>query len=251
MSDDNNFYMYERIRLETEKLRQRAQSDEMRRDTAFFLAGMKERAAERIQDRKEALTREGWLRDDERRRLDDEIKRLEMASQVMAERIKGENAIALATHNANIAVQQQVYGIHFDNIRGNRDENCAITAKFLELYKSIAQEIINDIIQTDRRNDEFDKTLELERVKLEYDLIRAERAHEHAIGRENAQRQQETFLAVLQSRLRNEEVSHAEIVRLIVRMIEGARAGGNAKDAEKWAADCFDEWERERKYGRS
>lgn len=262
MSDEHAQYMLERVRLESDKLRQRAQSDEMQRNTALFIANMRERSAERLQDRKEALTQEGWRRDDERRRLDDELKRLEMASQVLAERVRGENARELATHNANLEVQGKIYDIFIDDIKSGRELSTTIITKFSDFLQTAALKLIEAKIQMkimDRqhRNDmakmerEHDNALEVDRLRLENDLLRAEKAHEQAMGRENAQRQQETFLAVIQSRLRNEEVSHAEIIRLIVRMIEGARAGGNAKDAEKWAADCFDEWERERQKERT
>lgn len=50
-------------------------------------------------------------------------------------------------------------------------------------------------------------------------------------------------LAKLESRLRKDELTHAEYTRLTVRQIEGA----NDRDAKKWAFEYLDEWERERK----
>lgn len=63
--------------------------------------------------------------------------------------------------------------------------------------------------------------------------------------REN-ERRHEIRMAILQSGLKIDEMTKAEFIRYVLRMMEGITGNAHERDAQKWASDCFDEWERER-----
>lgn len=84
--------------------------------------------------------------------------------------------------------------------------------------------------------------LELERVKLENDLLSAEIEHGRTKGRDEAQRTHELIMAHLQSRLRDGEVTHAEITRLVIRLTERAMSTPETprpEDVAKWVDEIL------------
>ena len=121
---DNDFYQQQRLFLEGEKISQREKLEQMKRDAAERIAQMRENSrrqiAEATQDRREALTREGWRREDERREQDNARRHDEIDGQIACERIKADGAIDLATHQANLAIQGKHLGNVFDELGSRR-----------------------------------------------------------------------------------------------------------------------------------
>lgn len=77
--------------------------------------------------------------------------------------------------------------------------------------------------------------------------------HKHATeimeqeeARRENERRHEIRMAILQSGLKIDEMTKTEFIRYVLRMMEGITGNTHERDAQKWASDCFDEWERER-----
>lgn len=233
---DENFRHWDNMRFKRE-MADRAENLKVSIETARY------NLAHSLQTRKENAAREDR---EEKQAHDARIAALKARSDQQVELTRGSNAESLATLQANLGLQTRIIGDGLDEIDHGRKLAEIGHGALADAFRAVVGAMAQNYADKRRSEREHGQALELENQRLENDLLRAQMAHEHAVGREEAQRQHDIFVAVLQSRLRNEEVTHAEIIRLIVRMTEGANFRANDRDAKKWASECLDEWEMER-----
>jgi hypothetical protein len=154
MTNDLSKIAEQRLQVERDKLSHRITSDDSQRNTALYIAHMKERGEERREDRREAFKREEWNREDQRHRE-------QIEADKAIEQTKGENERDLALLNADISHIDKLDDIYFSNISGNRDVDDRIVGDFLSSFGQAINAVASDLMRFDERREEH--TLALER----------------------------------------------------------------------------------------
>lgn len=179
-----------------------------------------------------------------------------------------EIAFLTAKTNYEIAFMQQQGAL----MLSTQNHNYAIVVSELEFRQRLAETVLSQVISLSNkyieiyaRNSADITAIRTNEISLIYErtkntahiyhtaittILNENIRHKHATeAREQEernrekQRRHEMRMAMLQSGLRIDEITKTEFIKLVLRAMEGA----NEPDAQKWASDCFDEWERERK----
>ena len=243
---DFDYYKFKRLQIEQAKLETQRGMEELKLNLQSQMGQAKLDQTERHHQDKLDEARKDRVQKDQ---LANEA----AMNAVGLERVRGDSALDLETHRANLDLQKRVFDAPFLDMDTGRkildDSHQALAEGYKTVVGHVASaamqiRLVREQTQADmlRTDQAHANALELERVKLENDLLRAEIEHERAKGRDEAQRAHELIMAQLQSRLRDGELTHAEFTRLVIRLTERSMSSPETPkpaDVAKWVEELL------------